>query len=119
MLKLDAASEMAEADLNEMKNSIRRCCAKLRARARGYAFARAGWESLYFCQSWRYQRNQEQESVRLVTHEVKRGETLASIAARYGQAVSSLMELNGLTTARLQIGQKLRVIFEGIRGTLR
>jgi len=56
---------------------------------------------------------------KIVTHEVTRGETLFSIARRYGQAVSALMELNGLTTPRLQIGQKLKILFDGIRATLR
>jgi LysM repeat protein len=76
-------------------------------------------KGLVFAKAGEYQRSKETEPVRLVTHEVKRGDTLASIAARYGQAVSSLMELNGLTSARLQIGQKIRVILDGIRGSLR
>jgi membrane-bound lytic murein transglycosylase D len=55
------------------------------------------------------------ETARVVTHEVRKGETLLSIARRYGQEVRALMELNGLTTARLRIGQKLRVLLDGIR----
>jgi len=54
-----------------------------------------------------------------VTHEVKRGETLFSIARYYGQQVRALMELNGLTDSHLRIGQKLRVILQGLGGTLR
>ncbi|HYY25022.1 MAG TPA: LysM peptidoglycan-binding domain-containing protein, partial [Candidatus Udaeobacter sp.] len=66
-----------------------------------------------------YQQNQEREQAELVTHEVRKGETLFSIARRYGQEVRAVMELNGLTSYRLQIGQKLKVIFDGLRGGLR
>jgi LysM repeat protein len=55
----------------------------------------------------------------MVTHEVKRGETLVSIARYYGQAVKSLMQINGLTTQRLKIGQQIKVFFDGVRATLR
>jgi len=57
--------------------------------------------------------------VRVVTHEVKRGETLFSIARFYGLEVRALMEFNGLTTTRLLIGQKLRILLESLRGVLR
>lgn len=56
---------------------------------------------------------------RVVTHEVKPGETLISIARYYGSTVRALMELNGLTSSRLQIGQKLGILLRGLRGTLR
>ncbi len=55
----------------------------------------------------------------LVVHEVRRGETLLSIARRYGQEVRMLMELNGLQSSTLQIGQKLKVLLQSLRGTLR
>jgi LysM repeat protein len=56
----------------------------------------------------------------VATHKVQRGETLFSIARRYGQQVRSLMELNGLSTPRLRIGQLLKVIIiDGFRGGLR
>jgi membrane-bound lytic murein transglycosylase D len=64
-------------------------------------------------------RERKREETRVVTHEVKRGETLFSIARRYGQQVRALMELNGLTDSRLRIGQKLTVILQGLRGRLR
>lgn len=66
-----------------------------------------------------YRQSRDTEETRIVTHEVKRGETLFSIARRYGQQVRALMELNGLTDSRLRIGQKLTVILQGLRGTLR
>jgi len=66
-----------------------------------------------------YRPSREIGETRIVTHEVKRGETLFSIARRYGQQVRALMELNGLTDSRLRIGQKLTVMLQGLRGTLR
>ncbi|HEX9263290.1 MAG TPA: transglycosylase SLT domain-containing protein [Candidatus Binatia bacterium] len=59
------------------------------------------------------------QAAQLVTHEVKRGETLFSIARFYGLEVRALMEFNGLTTPRLRIGQKLRIFLDGLRGALR
>jgi membrane-bound lytic murein transglycosylase D len=60
-------------------------------------------------------KSKEKEAVQMVTHEVRKGETLFAIARHYGQEVRALMEFNGLTTARLRIGQKLRILLEGIR----
>jgi membrane-bound lytic murein transglycosylase D len=59
------------------------------------------------------------EPVQMVTHEVKRGETLFSIARFYGLDVRAVIEFNGLTTSRLWIGQRLRILLQGIRGRLR
>ncbi len=59
------------------------------------------------------------EPNQIVTHEVKKGETLFSIARFYGLEVRALMEFNGLTTTRLLIGQKLTILLEGLRGVLR
>lgn len=61
----------------------------------------------------------EPENQQVVTHEVKRGETLFSIARFYGLTVRALMNFNGLTTPRLQIGQKLKILLEGLQRTLR
>lgn len=61
----------------------------------------------------------DSEPIQVVTHEVKKGETLFSIARSYGLEVRALMEFNGLTTTRLLIGQKLRILLEGLRGVLR
>jgi membrane-bound lytic murein transglycosylase D len=55
----------------------------------------------------------------VVVHEVRLGETLLSIARRYGQEVRMLMELNGLQSSTLRVGQKLRVLLQSLRGTLR
>jgi membrane-bound lytic murein transglycosylase D len=57
--------------------------------------------------------------IHVVTHEVKRGETLFSIARLYGLTVRRLMEFNGLKTSQISIGQKLRILLESLRGKLR
>jgi hypothetical protein len=59
----------------------------------------------------------ETKPTQVVTHEVKKGETLFAIARRYGQKVRALMELNGLASPTLRVGQLLKVIItEGLRG---
>ncbi len=120
LVKLDVAAEMAETEvamIKELNPALLRNITP--PGSHGYRLRVPVGRALVFAKASEYQRSKEPESVQLVTHEVKRGDTLASIAARYGQAVSALMELNGLTTSQLQIGQKLRVIFEGLRETLR
>ncbi|PZA07603.1 MULTISPECIES: C40 family peptidase [unclassified Meiothermus] len=42
-------------------------------------------------------------------HTVQRGETLFSIARRYGTTVETLMRLNGLSRPNLEVGQVLRL----------
>ena len=60
---------------------------------------------------------QETRQAQFLTHEVKKGETLFAIARRYGQHVRALMELNGLASPTLRVGQLLKVIVtEGFRG---
>ena len=44
-----------------------------------------------------------------MTIEVKRGDTLSEIAARYGLSLQALKELNGLETNVIHLGQKLEV----------
>ncbi|HZD40377.1 MAG TPA: transglycosylase SLT domain-containing protein [Terriglobales bacterium] len=60
-----------------------------------------------------YQERRRSEPVEIVTHKVRKGDTLWAIARRYGQEVGSLMKLNGLRTSRLRIGQQLKVILHG------
>ena len=42
-------------------------------------------------------------------HKVRSGETLGTIASRYGTTVSAIQRLNGLRTTRIYIGQRLKV----------
>ena len=77
-------------------------------------------KGLVFAGAYESAKERDKEPIQVVTHEVRRGETLFSIARRYGQQVRSLMELNGLSSPRVRIGQLLKVIiFEGLRGGLR
>jgi len=66
-----------------------------------------------------YKQERDNEEARYVTHEVKKGETLFTIARRYGQEVSALMRLNGLTTARLYVGQQLKIFLRSLGGKLK
>ncbi len=43
------------------------------------------------------------------THVVTSGQTISGIASRYGNTTTELMKLNGLRSASLQIGQKIKV----------
>ncbi len=75
--------------------------------------------SMFLAKSSEKALEKDVEPARVVMHEVKRGDTLFSIARRYGLEVSALMDFNGLTTSRVRIGQKLRILLEGLRGVLR
>jgi membrane-bound lytic murein transglycosylase D len=47
---------------------------------------------------------------RYATHRVRSGETLSTIARRYGTSVSAIVRANGLASAnRLRVGQRLRI----------
>jgi membrane-bound lytic murein transglycosylase D len=120
LLKLDVAAEMAAADPATMRELNPALLRKITPPgSSGYRLRVPTGRGQVFAKASEFQLSKEPEPVRVVTHEVKRGDTLVAIAARYGQAVKSLMEFNGLTTARLQVGQKLRVLLAGIRGSLR
>jgi membrane-bound lytic murein transglycosylase D len=50
------------------------------------------------------------------THRVRSGETLSSIAARYGTSVNAIVRANSLRSAnRLSVGQRLRIPGRGVR----
>jgi membrane-bound lytic murein transglycosylase D len=51
----------------------------------------------------------QQNSVNLVTHKIKRGETLSSLAKMYGTNTKDLMKMNRLKSTKLKIGQIIRV----------
>jgi membrane-bound lytic murein transglycosylase D len=65
------------------------------------------------------QPERQTETAALVVHEVRRGDTLLLIARRYGQEVRMLIELNGLKSSSLRVGQRLKVLLENLRGRLR
>ena len=52
---------------------------------------------------------QSYEEPQYITHIVKRGDTLYSIAKKYGVSVDSILKLNDLSNASLSIGQILKI----------
>ena len=50
-------------------------------------------------------------------HTVRRGETLTSIAARYGVTGEELRSWNGMTQSAVKVGQQLRVTSDVVRST--
>lgn len=50
-----------------------------------------------------------EESTTEEIYRVRRGDTLSSIASRFGTTVSKLKQLNGLRSNRLRVGQRLRL----------
>jgi len=46
---------------------------------------------------------------RMVTHRIRYGETLSSIARRYGSSVSAIKQANGMRTTRIRAGRKLMI----------
>ena len=47
--------------------------------------------------------------VKLISYKVKRGDTLAKIAARFGTTVSELKRINRLRSSKIYVGQRLKV----------
>ena len=54
-------------------------------------------------------KSSKQSASSTTTHKVRRGETLGSIAEKYGVSVSDLREWNGITGSNIKAGQKLIV----------
>jgi len=120
LLKIDALAEMAESDAMTIKDLNPALLRNLTPPGeKGYQVRVPLGKSSVFVKANDDLKGKAPASGRMVTHEVKRGETLVSIARYYGQAVKSLMQINGLTTQRLKIGQQIKVFFDGVRATLR
>jgi LysM repeat protein len=75
-------------------------------------------KSASFAKAYEAANQKRTELAHAVTHEVRKGETLTSIARRYGQEVSALMRLNGLTSGRLYAGQQLKVFMRSFAGRM-
>lgn len=56
-----------------------------------------------------YQELPDSAQFKMITHKIRKGETLKSIAKRYHQQMSHLMEMNGLRTQQVRVGQELIV----------
>lgn len=121
LLKISALAEMAESDVATIRELNPALLRNLTPPGeKGYAVRVPVGKALVFAKANNMLKGVvETESAKVVIHEVKQGETLFSIARRYGQAVTTLMHLNGLTTPRLQIGQQIKVLLDGNRSTLR
>ncbi|MFW5432130.1 MAG: transglycosylase SLT domain-containing protein [Methylophilaceae bacterium] len=61
-----------------------------------------------------YTKNKRAKSKR-VTHKIRRGETLSTLAKRYGTNTRALMRMNRLKSSKIKIGQTLRVKGKRIR----
>lgn len=120
LLKIDALAKMAQSDKATIKQLNP---ALLRSMTppgeKGYSIRVPVGKSDVFAKANDDLKAKPRDLGSLVTHVVKRGDTLSSIARIYGQAVSTLMRINGLATPRIRIGQKIKVIFDGIRATMR
>lgn len=117
-LKLDALAELTAEDpatLRELNPALLRQRTPPGARAYRVKVP-VGKAALYAA---RMLDDKDTDSIRGVVHQVRKGETLASIARQYGFAPRSLVDLNGLTSARLSIGQKLKIVLNGERIAMR
>ena len=126
-MKLDALAELVEADVSTVKElnpALLRHATPL-GDTRFRVNLPVGKAATYLAKV--SDRTTEKESVSVkgeepasvVTHEVKKGETLFSIARFYGLTVRALMDFNGLKTPQVRIGQKLGILLQGIRAKFR
>ncbi|HVO95058.1 MAG TPA: transglycosylase SLT domain-containing protein [Terriglobales bacterium] len=120
-MKLESIAELADSDtstIQELNPALLRSTTPPAERPFRINLP-VGRSTVYLARLNERVKEKESDASQVVTYEVRRGDTLFSIARYFGQEVRALMEFNGLTTARLSIGQKLRIVLDGIRGTLR
>jgi membrane-bound lytic murein transglycosylase D len=119
-VKLEALARMAGTDiasLRELNPALLRNA--IPPSAKSFALKIPAGTGVAFAQATQSHKEKSSESAQVVTHEVKKGETLFAIAKRYGQEVRALMDFNGLTDSRLRIGQTIRILIQGLTGGLR
>jgi membrane-bound lytic murein transglycosylase D len=118
-LRLDKIAEMADTELEAIRELNPALLRNITPPdANGFRLRLPAGRGTVFAKAYE-QREKEAAPVQVVTHQVSKGETLFSIARRYGQEVRGLMQLNGLSSPRLKIGQQLMIIVEKLRGGLR
>jgi membrane-bound lytic murein transglycosylase D len=124
-MKLDALAELAETDASRVKElnpALLRNTTPI-GEPRFRVNLPVGKASTYLAKTadkiLEKELVKEEEPTKVVTHEVKKGETLFSIARFYGLTVRALMNFNGLKTPQVRIGQKLGILLQGIRAKLR
>jgi membrane-bound lytic murein transglycosylase D len=118
-LSLDSVAAMADTDIEiirELNPALLRNSTP--PDQTGFRLRLPADKTIVFAKAYE-QKEKETEQIQVVTHKVQKGETLFSIARRYGQEVRALMRLNGLSTPRLSVGQRLMIIVEKLRGGLR
>jgi len=54
-------------------------------------------------------KSKSKTKVKLISYKVKRGDTLAKIAAKFGTTVSELKRINKLRSSKIYVGQRLKV----------
>jgi soluble lytic murein transglycosylase-like protein/LysM repeat protein len=119
-VKLEVLARMAETDiasLRELNPSLLRNA--IPPGEKSFAVKIPAGTGTAYAKATHPQKEKSSERAQVVMHEVKKGETLFSIAKRYGQEVRALMEFNGLTDTRLRIGQTIRILIQGLTGALR
>ena len=120
LLRIEELAKMADSDPITIKNLNPALLRKVTPpEPKGYAIRVPAGKSAAFAKANEDFKGKSLASRKLATHRVKRGDTLSSIARYYGQAVKTLMQLNGLTTHRIKIGQRIKIFFDGIHATLR
>ncbi|MGH7871145.1 MAG: transglycosylase SLT domain-containing protein [Candidatus Binatia bacterium] len=120
-MKLDAVAELADSDVTTIEELNPALFRKITPPGERHFRINlpVGRSTVYLARLNERAKEKESEPVQVVAYEVRKGDTLFSIARYYGQEVRALMEMNGLNSARLNIGQKLWVLLDGLRGTLR
>lgn len=118
-LRLQAIAKMAETSLEVIQELNPALLRNSTPPENDFTVKLPAGKGLAFAAAYQQLNEKHTEPIQVVTHKVRPGETLISIARRYGQQVRTLMELNGLSSPRLRIGQPLKVIIEGLRGGLR
>jgi membrane-bound lytic murein transglycosylase D len=118
-LRLEAIANMAETSLEVIQELNPALLRNSTPPESDFTVKLPAGKGLAFAAAYEQLNEKDTEPIQVVTHKVRRGETLLSIARRYGQQVRTLMELNGLSNPRLRIGQPLKVMIEGLRGGLR
>jgi membrane-bound lytic murein transglycosylase D len=119
-LRVGTLAEMAEADVSTIRELNPALLGNTTPpRNESFLVKLPVGKSLVFAKAYEASNDNTLQTSQSITHEVKQGDTLISIARRYGQEVSALMMLNGLTSARLQIGQKLQILLQSLSGRLK
>jgi membrane-bound lytic murein transglycosylase D len=96
------AADVPEHDLIDLNPELRRACTPPRA----YKLKIPKGQAATFAENWPAMKDKVRMT--FAGHVVRRGDTLAGIAHRYGVPTQGILEMNGLRSAtRLRVGQEL------------